>query len=310
MSSEISTDNSRATPTSTETSTETSTDRAADLDFVLARVAAGELTPEKALALLGPSSTAPTPPRSTPGDAGTERPSGPPPASPRPPDPPPASASPLGDTVGLRRVLLRTSARSIQIWGDPSVAEISITGEHELHRDGDSMVIENPSGVLTDRPGYYTLASTIVRALPHMASNLVIRVNPSLTLLADLSASSLKVQGPIRSLRVSLLASSLKVHDFVGSLDVDAVSSSVKGELTLVGENQIDCESSSCKLVLSSRSDVAIRARNQLGKVVLPSSGIHRAITEPDVSEVVIGAGRGYLDIDATMSTVMIGTSR
>src|SRR5260221_12345574 len=118
-----------------------------DLDTVLARVAAGELTPGQALDLLGPDERADEPAA------------------------PPAGGVPRA----VRRIVLQTSARAIQISTDPSVAEASVYGDHEMRRSGDSLVIESPSA-LDDRAGRYSLAASIARAIPQIGSALAHRI--------------------------------------------------------------------------------------------------------------------------------------
>src|SRR6478672_7490912 len=113
-----------------------------DIDEVLARVAAGELTPGQALDLLGPT------------EAEAEALD----------DPFLVRPTPGGDEP-LKRIVLRTSARNIQLSTDSSVAEVAIGGDHEVRRSGDSLVIENPSP-LDDRPGHYSLVMSLARALP------------------------------------------------------------------------------------------------------------------------------------------------
>jgi hypothetical protein len=260
------------------------------LDDVLARVAAGQLTPAQALDLLGPTEPddegAPAMADRPPTAAGGRRP--------RPPD-----------YDGPRRLVLRTSARSIQITTDPSVHEVAIDGDHELHRDGDDLVVENPTA-LEDRTGRYSYASSIARALPQLGSTLVIRMNPDLALAAELNAAALKLHGTPAGIRLRLLATSVKFDGYVGSVDIDAAASSIKGVMTLVGQNRIDCESTSCKLSLSPNSDVTIRSQNQMGKMVLPGAVVKGAITGSESAESVIGQGRGSLAIEATMSSVVI----
>jgi hypothetical protein len=277
---------------------------ATDIDDVLARVAAGELTPSQALDLLGPADDEVTGPgdrtaaSGAPGGARDpgSRPQAAEPSRPRPPG---------SDQV--RRLVLRTSARAIQLSTDPAVAEVSIFGDHEMRRDGESLIVENPTA-LGDRPGRYSVASSIAAAIPHLGSSIEIRMNPSLFLDAELNAAGIKLRGAPAGMRMRLLACALKVDDFVGSVDIDASSSSIKGVMALVGQNRIDCESSSCKLVLTPDSDIRINAINQMGKVVLPSIVSKGSLTA-DVRQAVIGRGRGTLSVEATMSSVVIGTT-
>jgi hypothetical protein len=276
-----------------------------DIDEVLARVAAGELTPGQALDLLGPAEEI------TFGEDAVDAAAASPRQAPRDVPPPAAKATrprpPGSDQV--RRLVLRTSARSVQVSTDPAVAEVSIFGEHELRRDGESLIIENPSA-LDDRPGRYSVASSIARAIPHLGTSIEIRMNPSLFLDAELNAAAIRLRGAPAGLRMRLLACALKVEDLVGSIDIDASSSSIKGTMTLVGQNRIDCESSSCKVVLARGSDVTIRAQNQMGKIVLPTVVSKGSLTTSDLSQATVGRGRGTLSIESTMSSVVIGSAR
>ena len=138
-----------------------------DLDDVLQRVAAGELSPDEALALLDPPAVAPTPePGGGPTSAATARFYGFDPSAadgvPAVDDafadlnqelqddlqddlrgdlawPPPDAATGLPAAPvapGAPIVQLRTSYRRIHVVADPAVAELFVTGAHTLRRDG------------------------------------------------------------------------------------------------------------------------------------------------------------------------------
>jgi hypothetical protein len=155
-----------------------------DLDDVLRRVAAGELSPDDALALLDPPAQVPT-------EGAGGAPTGVPAArfygfDPGPrrvatsavddlyadlsadlsddlrddlqgmsddlrddgvawPPPDPATGVAAGSpAAGAPVVQLRTSYRRIHVVADPAVAELFVTGAHSLRRDGTAFVIENP----------------------------------------------------------------------------------------------------------------------------------------------------------------------
>jgi hypothetical protein len=303
------------------------------IDDVLRQVANGELSPTEALAALEAAD-----------DAGAAPPGGhdtPPPGHDtvdlgKAPPPPPDEADRPGPAGGhegppghgadehlgpgratpLRVVRVRTPASHVEVYADPAVAEVLIAdGSPLLRREGDAMVIEHAVGQFHGpgaRFGFVghlprKLASTI--PLPGLDGRIVVRMNPALLLDVEVTAVSLHVWGCEGGLRLRLAASSAKLDRVSGPLTIDALSSSVKGSVCVTGEGRIHCESSSVKLGLLPGSDVRIKARNRLGKVVLPRGrgrGGHGHNTNTN-AHAVVGQGNGLLVIEGTMSSVMIG---
>jgi hypothetical protein len=222
----------------------------------------------------------------------------------------------------LRVIRIRTPASSVQVYADPSVAEVLVTsGSPLVRRHGDAMVIEHAVGQFTGpgaRFGFVGhLPRKIASAIPGFDECIVVRMNPALLLDVEVSAVSLHVWGCEGGVRLRLAASSAKIDRISGPLTIDALSSSVKGSACITGDSRIHCESSSVKLGLLPGSDIRIEARNRMGKVVLPRrgrpgqgphpGGEHRTHNN-NRPRAVIGRGNGRLAIDATMSSVMIAS--
>src|SRR4051812_4429594 len=131
------------------------------LETVLKRVAAGDLTPEEALGRLGG--------RRTP-DAH---------------DPFPESGP--ESEVPATTIRLATSYRSVRLVADPTVAQIHVTGEHSVRREGSVLVITTPGPLDDDEsqgdPGagrfsFTHLPRTIAWARSWRDHQLTARVNP------------------------------------------------------------------------------------------------------------------------------------
>ena len=308
-----------------------------DLDDVLQRVAAGELAPEEALALLDPS-PGPTPP-TEPSDAppaggrffGYDPSAG---ATDAPPlDDEPASfaveevwAPPLPGTgipaaddlvPGAPIVRLRTSYRRIHVVADPAIAEVFVTGAHALHRDGAAFVIENPGDVTgadasPDDPSFsarYRFTAVpwgLARPATWKDERLVVRVNPHAFVDVEMAGGHLGLSGFWGGLRLRVAASAVRLGNVRGAFDIDALTSSIKGMCSPTGASKIDLESSSCKVQLLPGSNLRIQARNRMGKVVLPTSVSKGGLADPDLSEAVLGTGQDSLVIDALMSSVSV----
>lgn len=323
------------------------------LDEVLHRVAAGELTPEEALALMEPAQgsspsgspsattaattaalTTPTTTDATATPGTTSTPAGADPLTLHEPsgnarpvaDAPPAwgtpaaspstpgrAANPTGRPSAAIRI--HASYRSVDVLADPGVAEAVVSGTHSARRDRDTLVIESmdsPFGDTTeDRAGSgprfsFDLPRSLAWARSWKEHHLVVRVNPDLPVEIDGAGASVRLSGLEGGARVRLIASALKLERVRGPLDVDAMSSSVKGFASPTGTSRIVAESSSVKLLLGPESDVHVRARNRMGKVVLPQAVSKGGLVDPDVAEARFGSGRGELTIDAVMSSVML----
>ncbi|MFN8082547.1 MAG: hypothetical protein U0Q19_23595 [Kineosporiaceae bacterium] len=284
---------------------------------ILRQVAAGELTPEQALPLLdaaapaAASSSGPVEAVETSEPVDTAE---------------PASAPVWGTpdsvhaalTESVTAVRVNASYRSVDIVADPTVAQIAVTGQHTVRREGTTLVVESMDSPFTlndvGEPGAKGHASFSFADLPRglawakswTEQRLVVRVNPELPVELDAAGASVKISGIEGGAKLRVIAAALKLERVRGPLDLDVLSSSVKGFAAPTGTSRIACESASVKLLLGAGSDVRITSRNRLGKVVLPTAVSKGGLVDPDVTEAVVGAGRGTLTIDAVMSSVML----
>lgn len=293
-----------------------------EMEDILRRVAAGELSPQEALPLIdaakreaaansdadGTGSAA----SAAAGDAAEAPPWGTSPG----PGPRGGSSEPISSSDRPTMVRVAVSYRALRIIADPGVAGAFVSGEHTVRRDGDALVVEASGLPLfsgdDDEPGggrfsFSNLPRTIARARALQNESLVVRFNPYLPLELDVAGASVRITGGEAGARMRLLASALKVDTLRGPIDLDAVSSSVKGTLGPSGSSRISAESSSVKVSLLAGSDVRIRARNRMGKVVLPTGMTKGDMVDPGIREAVVGAGHGELSVEAVMSSVVIG---
>ena len=275
-----------------------------DLEAVLRRVAAGELSPEEALQQLG--------------GAVPNRPITPEPGAPEPGAPIPESVTSTGEPVTTIR--LKTSYRSVQLLADPTVAQIHVLGDHSIRQEGSALVLSTAGPLDDDQerersdqtaPGsghfsFSDLPRTIAWARSWREHQLTVRVNPALLVELEVTGADVKATGFEAGLRARLVASSLRGDKLHGPLDVEAVSSSVKLTGIPTGHSRIGCESSSVRLSLSAGSDLRITATNRMGRLVLPQLPPSTLPFEGETSETTIGAGRDRLILDAVMSSVTV----
>lgn len=293
-----------------------------ELDAILRRVAAGELSPEAALPLIDAARAERPAEGSTP-EWGT--PPSAPPGSPGAPEAPPANVHPgtsglpgaPAQTVRPRAVRIAVSYRSVDVVADPGVDTVTVTGGHTVRRDGDVLVVESlqlPGFVEFEGGAREASGAWSFAGLPRSAGfarsmkggHVTVRVNPTLPLEIDSAAAALRVSGCEGGARIRVVAASLKVDRLRGQLELEALTSSVKGTAAVTGASRISCESSSVKLSLLPGSDFrATTSANRLGKVVLPGE----PVSGPDGrTESVVGAGLGTLTVDGVMSSIMISS--
>jgi hypothetical protein len=269
-----------------------------DLEAVLRRVADGDLTPEQALHLLdqGPSAESPAPDPALRPEYGS-------------PDP-----------AVITTVRLKTSYRSIQLYADPAVAQLHVSGQHSIQQQGATLVVTTP-GPLDDDEGesgsvrstggrfsFSNLPRTISWARSWRDHQVIVRVNPALLVELDTTGADIKISGLESGFQAHLVASSLKAEKIRGRFDVEAVSSSVKLSGVPTGNSRLYCESSSARLTLRPGTDVKITATNRMGRLVLPDRPVSTLPIEGEASEVTIGEGRDQLTIEAVMSSVTVNT--
>lgn len=274
-----------------------------DLDAILRRVAAGEITPEEALPLIDAAQQA----------AGSGAPEWGTPS-----DPAGRTGGPETETTDatreapVRDVRISANYRSLDVIADPSVDTVSVTGSHTVRREGDTLIVEsNQFSGFTEFEHGRVESSGAWSFLPRSAAwargmkgdHVAVRVNPTLPITIDSAGAALRISGCEGGARIRVVAASLKLERVRGPLELDALSSSVKGTAAITGTSRISAESSSVKLLLLPGSDVRVSAgSNRLGKIVLPG----HPQTAGARQESVLGAGTGRLTVEGVMSSVAL----
>jgi hypothetical protein len=153
----------------------------------------------------------------------------------------------------------------------------------------------------------------LLDAFRRMGEELTIRMRPDLALDAGVTAGSLKVAGVTGPLRVSLAGGSAKIDRFGGPLDLSVEAGSVRGSgLLVAGSSRIRCQAGSVRIHLERGSSVKVRARAELGNVVLPGDedGERWLAGGGAAREVTVGGGEALLEIEAHMGSVVVSADR
>ena len=239
---------------------------------ILKRVAAGELSPDEAAAMLdeAESSGSMVATTSIPGER------------------------------GARLRVVRTAGWT-EIVGDPGVQEAVAEGPHVARRDGDTLIIEGEEDT-AELPGFrfswrrgYHLHFGDVRPLR-------IRMNPNLPLEVEAQAGSLRVRDVKAPIRADVQAGQTVIEGFASPLQLNMRAGSVRASGHLdQGASRVHCEAGSVKLLLEPSSSVSVTARTTLGSISVAG--------RQEQGAWVIGDGQATLDVETTMGSVRVLTS-
>lgn len=225
---------------------------------------------------------------------------------------------PITGTVTSVRVA--GSYRAVQIVGDPTVAQLYVTGPHRVDQQGTTLLVSS-AGPLDEQPGgerprgngsflggfsFSDLPRTINWARSWKDHQLILRVNPELLVELEATGAEVKVNGLVGGLQARVVACSLKAEKLRGALDVEATSSSVKISAVPTGSGRIYAESSSVRLTLLEGSNVRIRGINRMGRLQLPDRPASTLPLEDQNTESVIGTGVDQLSVESVMSSVTV----
>jgi hypothetical protein len=153
----------------------------------------------------------------------------------------------------------------------------------------------------------------LLGAFRRFGEELTIRMRPDLPLDATVTAGSLKVAGVTGPLRVAVAGGSAGLDEFRGPLDLSVEAGSVKGSGLLVsGSSRIRCQAGSVRIHLERGSSVKVRARAELGNVILPgdAEGERWLAGGGAAREVTVGDGAGLLEIESNMGSVVVSAER
>jgi hypothetical protein len=259
------------------------------METVLRQVAAGQLSPEEALRLLEP------------------------PPTPAAPSAPAAAAAPSDPTVpaepALRRVKVKSSYRSLEIVGDPQVAQVHVSGEHSVRWADDVMVITTPGPLddETDTPlfSFSALPRTLNWIRSWRDRQVQIRVNPALAVDLELTGVELQLTGVSGGLSGRINASAVKLDRVSGAIDLQTFSSSCKGNIVVRKDSRLVCESSSVRLTLAEGTGARVEAVGRMGRLSLPDDA-GPPQREGEIRRFSVGSGEALLAVDSVMSSVTL----
>jgi hypothetical protein len=215
---------------------------------------------------------------------------------------PPRPHRPTG-AKGVERVSVRAVGRRVRIVGDSSVATVSVDGPHVLRRTGPVLEVTSDGDVGPNLDGFILRPPRSfddLRAIG-LGKELLVRVNPSIVVDAEVTAGALATEGVPFLGKVRVTAGGATLDRIVEANDVlvQAGSASIRGDLTS-GRSRIRCESGSLDIRLGDRSSVTVRTDVQLGKVNWTGTD------NDNVDEVVIGTGAARLDVGVVMGWATI----
>ncbi|MVA76328.1 hypothetical protein GC722_09870 [Auraticoccus sp. F435] len=236
-----------------------------------------------------------------------EQPADIPPAAEAQPDPEPVddgSGPSRGSVNGVERVSLRVVGRRVRIVGDRKVSTASVEGPNVVTRNGAVLEIRSDGEVGPSFDGFSVLrpprSLDDVRALG-LGKELVVRVNPVLTVDAEVTAGSLHSEKVPFLGKVRVTAGGARLLDVAVVEDalVQAGQATVAGTLR-TGRSKLRAESGSLNVQLEDRSDVTVHSDAQLGRVSW--SGQHTGAGD----EVVMGHGNARLDVSVVMGHAQV----
>jgi hypothetical protein len=250
---------------------------------LLARVAAGEVGPDEAARLLDEDPTAPTHDRS--------------------------SDLPAFPSGGVTAVMIKAGGVKLTVVADPTVDTLVADGPHALRQDGPTLVLEAPGadGWKTQAPPKYLGWVPNVVWTAGRGEKVHVRVNPSLPLSVDATASSVEIMGTRSSLTLGGSASSVKVRDHVGSIHGTMSMGSAEVAGVITGPSDLGCELGSLDLRLGHGSDVTVTAFAEMGSLSVAGGSNGASSYDGTASRTVLaGAGTHPFGVTVRMGSASI----
>src|SRR5690349_11472786 len=236
---------------------------------ILSQVAAGTISAEEGAARLEARDTpasAPTPPASSPVDA------------------------------GVRQVTVNSRFGNTEIVGDATVSSVVADGPHRARQDGDTMVIDQ--SLLSGETSFEFNRPYARITIPGLDTDkkLTVRMNPALALRTRVQAGNLQIQGIKGPITSDVQAGNCIVDGFTGPVNLSVSAGNLKASGRLDGgASTIRCQMGEVMVDLDRTSNVRINARTTLGKVLVEG-----------VKDQVVGTGAGTLEISCTMGDVKV----
>lgn len=209
----------------------------------------------------------------------------------------------------ITRVQVRATSRRVVILGDPTVATVAVNGQHTVRRDGATLHVTGESDLMQGDGAFVLLAGGRWRDIasrfqnPGQLLDLHVRVNPELSVGAEVIAGSLQVDHVPALDHVRVTAGSLRVHGLAAPVDLLVQAGSAQVETQQVaGHSRMRCESGSLQLTLLDGSDVRIRSDVQLGRfrTVPERTGRDRD------RDIVLGTGAAEIQAEVVMGDITV----
>ena len=215
---------------------------------------------------------------------------------------PPSSRRASG-ARGVDRVSVRAVGRRVRIVGDGSVATASVDGPHVLRRTGSVLEVTSDGDVGPNLDGFMLRPPRSFDDLRSfgLGKELLVRVNPTIAVDAEVTAGTLNTEGVpfLGKVRVTAGGATLERVSEANDVLVQAGQATIRGDLA-TGRSRIRCESGSLEIDLGDRSNVTVRTDVQLGKVSWAGADTD------NVDEMVLGNGAARLDVGVVMGWATI----
>ena len=218
--------------------------------------------------------------------------------------------------IPIRKVRVVGALHPLRITGDAEVREAVVSGLHEAHREGDTLVIrtttpgDDGSGFSFRWPGRAGMPNFGSGHPERSLRPIQVRMNPALALEVEMSAGLLSVRGVKGPIKADIQAGSAKLEGFASPFDLKVTWGTVSATgLLTEGRSKVRCEAGTVKIGLEAGSSVKVQARSTLGRISLPgeSPGIHEGWTMGgEQREATIGAGQAQLDVETTTGAVWV----
>lgn len=209
---------------------------------------------------------------------------------------------------GVRRVVIRATGRLVRVVGDPSVSTAEAQGPHILRRAGELLEVTSESDIGPSLRGFSVInppkSAEDLRRLG-FGQELVVRVNPTVEVDAEITGGGLTTVKVPRLGRIRVTAAAANLSDVVTVRDalVQAGGASVRGPIS-EGRSRVRVESGSLTVVLSPTANVCVTAHAHLGLVSWPND-------QPrELDEYVVGNGAARLDLNVMMGHVSVREER
>ena len=216
----------------------------------------------------------------------------------------------------IRTVRVVGALHPLRITGDAEVREAAVTGLHEVHREGETLVIrtttagDDDSGFSFRWPGRAGLPNFGSGHPERSLRPIQVRMNPELALEVEMSAGLLSVKGVKGPIKADIQAGSAKLEGFASPFDLKVTWGTVSATGVLQdGQSKVRCEAGTVKIGLEEGSSVKVQARSTLGRISLPgeAAGIAEGWTMGgEQREATIGSGQGQLDVETTTGAVWV----